>query len=85
MKFPHSKTGNGCFWLFKDHKHYLVKVDDGVTLDPSRGSMRFSTARKAYDFCYDQYEQSSGMESHAYWNVCEALQEYVDAEEDHVA
>jgi hypothetical protein len=80
-----SKTGNGCFWLGRDNGKYLVKVEDGIDYDPSAAPMSFASARIAYDFCLEQHDQSSGMESHAYWNVCDALEEYVYAEEQEMA
>ena len=77
-----SKTGNGCFWLGLDNGKYLVKVEDGISLDPNEEPITFTTARQAYDFCLDQHQQSSGMERHAWWNVCYALEPHVYAEEN---
>jgi hypothetical protein len=77
-----SKTGNGCFWLGRDNDKYLVKVEDGISLDPNEKPITFDSARKAYDTCLDQYWQADGMERHAWWNACHALQENVFQEEN---
>jgi hypothetical protein len=81
MQVLGKKHGNGCFWVAYDNGEYLVKVEDGIDLDPTNEPMRFKSAREAFDSAYWNYEQSYGMELHAWWNVCSALEESLYREE----